>query len=1322
MKKLKSGITQVRKYLWSMTILVMLFVVMLSPMQAKASSEELTPEVLWERLEALKVQFPNGRYWNHVGSEENNPEGTTDTPCGRHSKVSEQNKTCNYVMVHGRSTNQCWGFANLLSDKLYGTYFDSWTNDRDLENVKPGDVLQYGYDYGVTGHTVMVLAISGDDVYVVDCNSDDHCIIRWNGIVSKKFIDSKMRSDDYLNSTNRVYHAPVALPLKEGYCGSDATYSLDENGTLVIQGTGSLYDHFFEGREDVKKVIIQDGITGLGVKTFGNCKNLESVQFPMDFSIIYAKSFQSCSSLKQVNVPSGLKELGSAAFNNCAIEQYELPKGLETIGTNVFYGCPGFAGNESHYVLADGTVCISGRGEIYSNLFKNRTDLKKLVVENGIRNLGTSTFEGCTGLTQVILPEGLKIIGKKCFSDCRSLKTVNLPEYMSEISDYAFYNCALTSTELPENLDKEGELLFQGCPGACGNHSRYVLESRVLRISGTGAIYDDAFYYKRNFDKVYVGEGITAIGEWAFGNSYAEYVELPNSLTKIEDNAFAYCDYLSQVDCYAQALVLDWVEPTRESFISNPEKSTVFNVAADQLTNYEVRFGDVQNVTFCGALPGSEEPVYTVKKGECGETAYYDLKSDGTLIVEGFGRLEYNAFDAYADPTWKTVKNIIICNGIAECLGFYGFEQLETVTLAETAGCFLNNALFEENEALTDVYAYVDPAYLNNGEYFGKDGLRIHVLAKDLDAWQNHKGITKQVVFIGDLEPLEEGMDFHRGRCGIDAYYEIDEMNTLHVTGSGQITDKFFSTEYKGNRSSTLNKYQYEFSFEDVQKVVIGDGITGIGKEAFKGLTSVTEVVFPDSLKTIGNSAFDGCNLLTTFALPNGLKRIGEGAFIGCTGVVEFISVANPDTLTWPKLKSNMTFVTDDFRRDGAKTICHVPSNYVRKYQEKFAEINVTFVGNLDPELLGLSFGEVKEQPASCTENGRIAYYLGSDDQIYVSKAGILLEDQNGDGVVDVFDVIIPAMGHSHDGENSLSWRWEKAGEDFAVTACLKCMRCGAFEESVPAEVVKTEGENGVTYVATATIGDTEVSMTREIKNEYYVTLDGTSSTHAYGDRVQAYAAAPSEGMAFAGWYEGETLVCTSTDIDFLVYRNVALHTVYVDAAQYVEPAEPILNFDLSERVFDEAGNQKLDMTVTWYLSDGMSVKDVGLVRTTDEEAELSIENEEVKKRSAGVDNTSGTFIHHLTLGEISSALTAYAKAYLVYDDAQGEEHVLYTDVAASAPVALTETTRGQAADSQEEVAEEANDSEESNDGEENNAGEAGDEPDNEEKTAEQGE
>ena len=62
----------------SVAALAMLLVLVLCPMQAKASSEELTPEILSQKLEALQIQFPDGRYWNHDLDVDNNPEGTTD--------------------------------------------------------------------------------------------------------------------------------------------------------------------------------------------------------------------------------------------------------------------------------------------------------------------------------------------------------------------------------------------------------------------------------------------------------------------------------------------------------------------------------------------------------------------------------------------------------------------------------------------------------------------------------------------------------------------------------------------------------------------------------------------------------------------------------------------------------------------------------------------------------------------------------------------------------------------------------------------------------------------------------------------------------------------------------------------------------------------------------------------------------------------------------------------------------------------------------------------------------------------------------------------
>nr|MCR5460168.1 leucine-rich repeat domain-containing protein [Acetatifactor sp.] len=1326
MKKLQARLSWMKKYLWSMAVFAMLFVLALYPIQAKASSGELTQEILKERLEALQVQFPDGRYWNHEGSSENNPEGTTDKPCHYHGGAGEL--PCNYVLGSRGYCYQCWGFAIVLSQKLYGQSFENWGYDSDYDDVeliKPGDVLQFGYLSGVhgpiPGHTAMVLGVSGDDIYVVDCNGDrnDWCVIRWNRKFSRDMVNTGINTGNYVFAINSCYSAPMALPYQEGYCGINATYVLQEDGTLIIRGTGGIYDRFFENNEEIKKVVIESGITTIGLQSFANCPNLEEVTLHNGLQNIYDRSFYESTALKKINVPANLKYLGTKAFYNCGISTFDLPQGLETIGTYVFLGCPSFSGNRSHYDVQNGVMRITGQGEIYKNLFKDQTDFNELVIGEGIQVIENNVFEGCSnlqkvtipdslleirkgafmnsGVTAVTLPEGIQKLGDQCFYNCNYLGSVNLPESLKEIGDQAFSNCSLAQVELPTSLEKEGERIFEGCYGFCGNHARYEINGDELRISGTGDVYEYAFWGNRNIYRAYVGEGITKLGDHAFGYCSTLFeIEIPQSVCFLGAETFYYCQSLGYVYCHASPFTLEWESPIHPGETFKEYGWTRFYVPTGYLEFYKARFDEGQNVTFYGDDLGDEiDPNAVLLKGQCGYFAFYDLKYDGTLIIEGFGEIDANSFDARTNPMWQAVKTIVIkdkINGIGD-EAFYGCSYVQTVTLPDSMA-HVGAGAFTGCTELADVNCHADVDWFEGWDAFEGNEVHVHVYGQDMGDWTSHGGIQAPVAFIGDLETPVEAYDYRKGRCGIDAYYVIDEENTLTVTGSGQMVG-IFSFDW------TLKGGQDVVSFSGIQKVIVEEGITEIGEGSFYGMSSITEICLPESLETIGHNAlilmrglrkinlpeglkkleactFEYCSALKTIDVPHGVQEIGEACFYGCTGIDEFTCRADPAVLTW------MTNSRDkDFKTSTPKTVCHVPSNYLNGYLEKFGHVNVTFVGDLDPELRDLTFEEIKAKDASCTEDGTMACFLGSDGHYYLNEDGVQLTDQNGDGIVNQFDVILPATGHLHT-EDSLIWRWEKAGEDFAVTACLKCMRCGTFEESVSATVVKTEGAAGVTYVATATLDGTQVSMTREIKNEYYVTIDGTSSTHAFGDRVTAWAAAPPEGMAFAGWYEGDALVCNSLEIDFLVSRNVALHTVYVDAAQYVEPEEPILNFDLSERVFDEAGNQKLDMTVTWYLSDGMSVKDVGLVRTTDEEAELTIDNEEVKKRSAGVDNQSGTFIHHLTLGEISGALTAYAKAYLVYDDAQGEEHVLYTDRQSSAPAVkadeaaapLTEGTR----------------------------------------------
>lgn len=67
--------------------------------------------------------------------------------------------------------------------------------------------------------------------------------------------------------------------------------------------------------------------------------------------------------------------------------------------------------------------------------------------------------------------------------------------------------------------------------------------------------------------------------------------------------------------------------------------------------------------------------------------------------------------------------------------------------------------------------------------------------------------------------------------------------------------------------------------------VVIPDGVTGIGSNAFKNCISLISVIIPDSVKAISNAAFYGCTSLESVIIPNGVTGIGSNAFKDCTSL-----------------------------------------------------------------------------------------------------------------------------------------------------------------------------------------------------------------------------------------------------------------------------------------------------------------------------------------------------------------------------------------------------------------------------------------------------
>ena len=115
-----------------------------------------------------------------------------------------------------------------------------------------------------------------------------------------------------------------------------------------------------------------------------------------------------------------------------------------------------------------GTLTVSGSGnvtrEMVSGAVSDISDIKTVIIGEGITSLGDNAFNGCTGLESVSLPSGLDSIGNSAFYNCVSLTSIIIPSGVSIINDDTFSGCTgLKSVTLPSGLDKIGDRAFYGC-------------------------------------------------------------------------------------------------------------------------------------------------------------------------------------------------------------------------------------------------------------------------------------------------------------------------------------------------------------------------------------------------------------------------------------------------------------------------------------------------------------------------------------------------------------------------------------------------------------------------------------------------------------------------------------------------------------------------------------------------------------------------------------------------------------------------------------------------------------------------------------------
>ncbi len=116
----------------------------------------------------------------------------------------------------------------------------------------------------------------------------------------------------------------------------DLTYTY-EDGTITISGEGAVVDNFCtvarkmteDIRENATSVVIESGVTSIGVSAFTYFPNLSSVTIASSVKTISSYAFFGCSKLKSISIPSAMKTIGKYAFSDYT--KVELPDTMQAI-------------------------------------------------------------------------------------------------------------------------------------------------------------------------------------------------------------------------------------------------------------------------------------------------------------------------------------------------------------------------------------------------------------------------------------------------------------------------------------------------------------------------------------------------------------------------------------------------------------------------------------------------------------------------------------------------------------------------------------------------------------------------------------------------------------------------------------------------------------------------------------------------------------------------------------------------------------------------------------------------------------------------------
>lgn len=271
--------------------------------------------------------------------------------------------------------------------------------------------------------------------------------------------------------------------IKTGICGDNADWYFNmETGVLTVTGSGEMYDNPGFHQLNIKKVVIEEGITSIGMDAFIYMSSITELVLPQTLEKIGSWAFWGCEGIHEISLPSSLKSIGEVAFEKCT--------SLKRVSVN---------SQNKMFTSVDGVLYSKDMREIL--LYPAAKDGDSFEIPGSVKSVGLYAFDYNQNLKMLTIPASVETLGgTKPFTGAISLTEICVDK---ENRKYSSIDGNIYS--------KDGTKLIKYAMGKADGE--FTIPNHVTSIESR------AFQNCNNLKKITVLDSVISIGADAFDTS-----------------------------------------------------------------------------------------------------------------------------------------------------------------------------------------------------------------------------------------------------------------------------------------------------------------------------------------------------------------------------------------------------------------------------------------------------------------------------------------------------------------------------------------------------------------------------------------------------------------------------------------------------------------------------------------------------------------------------------------------------------------------------------------------------------------------------------